>query len=110
MLIDFFDKVSKTWKTPSTDNGLPVQLVGSILAESKDQTDAVDGTITFSNVVDYIELYNGDETNVGTFYVNGVKIYVPPKAMTNIMGFSVATKTETVTITGATSYIVNRYE
>lgn len=91
---------------------MQVSVIGSLanqtLAESsKTEVDAVAGVVTFSDVVSCIEIYNSDATNTGTFNVNGIDIVVPPsKSWKDAIG---GTPSAEVTISGATTYILNRF-
>jgi hypothetical protein len=86
---------------------LKVEVSGSSLKESsKTQADAVAGTLTFGAVINQVEIFNADPTNIGTFNVNGFNIKVPPA--TPWEGKVEGTPRNTVTVTGSTSYIVNR--
>jgi len=78
-----------------------------ILAEQKTQANAVAGVLTFASNISVIEIYNTDATNVGVFTVNGLAINVP--AGKSYMAAIGGTPSPTVTVTGATTYIVNRY-
>ena len=85
-----------------------VQLSGSNLQEQRTEADAVSGVLSFSEPIGHIEIYNTDETNSGVFVVNGISITVPPKnAFKSAVG---GTPSNQVTVTGATTYIVSRYE
>ena len=54
-----------------------------------------------------VEIYNTDATNAGVFTVNGLAIPIPPsKSYMSAIG---GVPSAEVTITGATTYIVNRY-
>jgi len=95
------------WKPVGGDNPIPVAQVGSTLQEQQTEADAVAGVLTFAANISTIEIYNTDAVNAGTFEVNGVTIHVPASGYfkSNIGGVPAAT----VTITGATTYVVNRY-
>lgn len=83
-----------------------VTLIGSNLAEQKTEADVVAGTLTFADTVKSIEIFNTDQTNTGVFNVNGINIHVPPNTPVD---YSVGgTPRNTVTVTGATTYIVSR--
>jgi hypothetical protein len=92
-------------------NGLPVHMTnaaGSKVVEQKTQADATTGTVTFSENIETLEIFNVDATNQGIFNVNGLNITVPAgKTFKATFGGSPRT---TVTITGSTSYILTRYE
>jgi hypothetical protein len=89
------------------DNPLPVSVNGSNLIEQKTQADAVGGVLTFLANFGWCEIYNTDATNAGTFIVNGISIHVPAgKAFKSLIS---GTAGATVTIAGATTYIVSRY-
>lgn len=105
------DYAMKTSLDPSS--GKPVQHVvatslGSTLAESKTQANAVGGVVTFSETINTLEIYNTDPTNNGVFVVNGIAVTIP-KNIPFKASFGGIPGT-TVTVTGATSYILNRYE
>ena len=81
--------------------------VKDILAETKTEADAVVGVLTFSADIFVVEIYNTDATNAGVFTVNGLAIPIPPsKSYMSAIG---GVPSAEVTITGATTYIVNRY-
>lgn len=83
------------------------QLSGSNLQEQKTEANAVGGVLTFSQTITTVEIYNTDVTNSGTFVVNGITIKVPAdKVFKSAIG---GTPSATVTVSGATSYIVSRY-
>ena len=94
------------------DGTMKTEINGSLanqtLAESsKTEVDAVLGVVTFSDVVACIEIYNSDAVNTGTFNVNGIDIVVPPsKVWKDAIG---GTPSAEVTISGATTYILNRF-
>ena len=84
------------------------QQVGNILQEQLTETDAIANVLTFSTNISTIELYNTDAVNTGIFNVNGIDITVPPeKYFKSTIG---GTPNTEVTISGATTYIVSRYE
>jgi hypothetical protein len=67
----------------------------------------VAGVLTFAANFGTIEIYNTDAANAGTFEVNGITINVPAtKTFKAIIG---GVAGATVTIAGATTYIVSRY-
>lgn len=87
---------------------LPVSPDGT-LVESKTEADASTGIVTFSAPVTIIEIYTRDDTNDGVFTVNGIAINIPagsPPFIARVGGDPSAD----VTVTGATSYVINRYE
>ena len=88
------------------DDALVTQLSGSTLAEQLTQADAAAGVLTFSDNIEYIEIYNTDTTNAGVFTVNGIDIIVPADEVWS--GKVGGTPGATVTVTGATTYIVSR--
>jgi hypothetical protein len=93
----------------SSTNRLTVdaQLTGSSLQEQKTEADAVNGVVTFSDVIKHIEIYNKDTVNDGDFTVNGIKITVPEGDVFEApIG---GTPANTVTVTGSASYILGRY-
>ena len=86
-----------------------VRISGSSLAEStQDESDAVADVHTFAAVVGAIEIANLDTTNALTAIVNGVTIVVPPEVVWGPK-FVTGTASAEVTVTGATSYLLNRY-
>jgi hypothetical protein len=85
-----------------------VSLTGSKVAEQKTQADAVTGTVTFSKSISTLEIYNTDAANQGVFNVNGINITVP--ANESFKASYGGTPSANITITGATSYILTRYE
>lgn len=100
-------KYSGTWFPLVISTSITGSLPKDILAQQKTQADAVAGVLTFSANISVIEIYNTDATNAGVFTVNGLAINVPAgkSYMTAIGG----TPGPTVSITGATTYIVSRY-
>ena len=93
----------------ATKDAFNVQLSGSKLAEQQTEADAVAGVLTFTTGnFGTIEIYNTDAVNAGVFAVNGININVPPAKTFKASVGGVAGAT--VTITGATTYIVSRYE
>lgn len=97
--------------TTPTGNAVRTSIVGSLpnqtLVEQKTQANAVAGVLTFSANISAIEIYNTDATNAGAFTVNGIVINVPA---TKVFNATIGgTPSPTVTITGATTYIVSRY-
>lgn len=84
-----------------------VKLSGSSLKEAKTNTDAVSGTLTFTENLNYVEIFNTDLANTGVFNVNGLNIHIPPNTPWD--GLVGGTPRNTVTVTGSTSYIVNRF-
>jgi hypothetical protein len=89
-------------------NPVPTLPAGNTLVEQKTQTDAVTGSVTFSKTIQYIEIYNTDATNQGVFNVNGINITVPSKESFKAKIGGVLSAV--VSVTGATSYILTRYE
>lgn len=84
-----------------------VTIAGNVLQEQKTESDAVAGVLTFAANIQYIEIYNTDATNAGVFTANGINITVPAgKVFKSAIG---GTAAATVSITGATTYIVSRY-
>ena len=96
----------------NSDGSTPVAVVGSlpkdILAEAKTEADAVAGVLTFAENIFVIEIYNRDAVNAGVFTVNGLEINLP--ASESYMSAIGGTPSPEVTVTGSTSYIINRYE
>jgi hypothetical protein len=86
---------------------LSVQVVGSKVVEQKTEADAVTGTLTFAQNLEYVGIYNRDTLNDGIFNVNGINITVPKSESVD---FQVGgTPSPTITVTGSVSYIVTRY-
>lgn len=83
--------------------------IGSTLVESKTESDAEDGVITFSAPVSFIEIYTRDDTNDGVFTVNGIPINIPAGAPPYISRVS-GEPSEKVFVSGSTAYVINRYE
>lgn len=78
------------------------------MMQQLNETDAVTGVLTFTDLLENIEIYNTDPSNPGTFIVNGLTILVPA---TEIFSSKIAgVPGYTVTITGSTSYIVSSYQ
>jgi len=85
---------------------MAIEQTWNMLAEQKTQADSVSGTLTFTEDIMSIEIYNRDTTNDGVFNVNGINITVPKG---DIVEYEVAgTPSKTVTVTGSTLYIVSR--
>ena len=82
---------------------------GSSLLEQLTEADVVGGALTFSAAVEYVEVYNTDATNAGVFTVNGVAIAVPAATVFGPAKVG-TTPAAAVAVTGATTYIVSRYE
>jgi hypothetical protein len=89
---------------PITD----VEVKERILVEQLTNADAVSAELTFSENIQYIEIYNTDSSNAGVFNVNGFDIHVPPGISfeARIGG----TPSDIVSVSGATSYIISRYD
>lgn len=94
------------------ETGKPMEKVaalleGSTLIEQKTQADTVGGNLTFSDKVETIEIYNTDETNNGVFNINGINVIVPKGDVfkSRIGGVP----SQTVSISGSSSYIITRY-
>jgi hypothetical protein len=84
-----------------------VSVAGNSLIEQQTQANAIAGVLTFGGNISTVGIYNTDAVNAGIFIVNEIPISVPAgkefKAL--VAGFS----SPTVTVTGATSYIVSNY-
>ena len=91
-----------------TNNNPVVSLPGSTLAEQQNQTNGIGGVLTFGANIVAVEIFNTDQVNTGVFTVNGIAITVPPGVAfgPQLIG---GTPGDTVTISGSTTYIVNRY-
>ena len=86
-----------------------VTVKGSTLLEQLTQADVSGGDLTFAAAVEYVEIYNTDASNAGTFTVNGVVITVPADTVFGPAKIG-TTPSATVTVAGSTaSYIVSRY-
>jgi hypothetical protein len=84
-----------------------VTIAGHSLQEQRTEADATEGTVTFTEAVQAIEIFNTDPNNDGVFTVNGIAINVPKGvSFQSVIGGSPA---KTVTIEGATSFILSRY-
>jgi len=118
---DKTDSPQGTFK-PLTGDPRQVQLTGSNVAldvnvvntnndwklqEQLTQADAVNGTLTFSDVVKVVDIFNQDPTNSGVFTINGLSITVP--ANTFFCAEIGGNLSNTVTVSGTTSYIIGRY-
>jgi len=80
---------------------------GDTLQEVLTEKDATDGVLAFSKTISSISILNTDTSNNGIFTVNGIDIPVPSNlSFKDSVG---GTPSNTVTITGATTYIVSRY-
>ena len=79
---------------------------GNMLIEQKTQANAVGGTLTFNDGIEYVSIYNRDTVNDGVFNVNGVNITVPKGEVVEFQVVEPGRKT--VTVTGSTLYIVSR--
>ena len=65
-------------------------------------------TLTFTDDISSVELHNTDSSNAGIFTVNGIAIKIPASCVKQItVG---GTPSPAITVTGATSYIVSRFE
>jgi hypothetical protein len=82
-------------------------LTGSKLAEQKTEANVVTGTLTFTENIQYIGIYNRDTVNDGVFNVNGIDITMPAGESER---FEMSgTPRATVNVSGSTSYIVSRF-
>jgi hypothetical protein len=76
------------------------------LQEQFTEADEVAGEITFSDVVNEVEIYNQDTTEA-TFIINNLSVRVPADTSFNaIVG---GTPSATVIVSGTTKYIIGRY-
>lgn len=107
-LTDLETKINGLYDAFITNKDAGVLLTGTKVEEQLTETDAVTGTLTFSENITSIGIYNTDSTNNGFFTVNGIDIIVPAGEYfeANIGG----TPSNTVTVSGATTYIVTRFE
>lgn len=90
------------------DNGNPINTGISVLQEQKTEADAIDGVVTFGEVISTLEIYNLDDVD-GTFQVNGLNVKVPAGSPPFIAVFQGPTPSNQVTVTGSENYILNRY-
>ena len=91
----------------TADNPAMVQVAEMAIQEQKTQDDAVGGVVTFAEPVTRVGIFNADTSNTGVFNVNGINISVPPEtAFEAVIG---GVPSASVTVTGATSYIITRY-
>ena len=95
-------------KTVKDRNPWPVSVTGSNLAEQQTQADADAGELTFAAPISYVSIYNTDESSAGVFTINGIAVNVPAGEPTTVFGVD-GTPSATVTVTGATTYIVSRW-
>ena len=109
--VNIADLIEELHAALVTNKDAGVQLMGSLpketLQEQLTEDDAVTGTLTFSEEIYIIEIYNTDTANAGTFTVNGISILVP--AGESFMAAVGGTPATTIAVTGSTSYIINRY-
>ena len=99
--------IAKSVSTIAQGVSIAGSLPNTTLVEQKTQVDAVVGVLTFSANITGIEIFNTDATNAGVFVVNGITVNVPAgKVFNTAIG---GTPGATVTVTGATTYIVSRY-
>lgn len=100
-----------TYEDLITNDGGILKVVGVIevkrAVEQLTQANAVTNILTFSDTIDTIEIYNTDTTNMGIFTINGIAIHVP--ANSSFEAAIGGTPSTSVTVSGATSYIVTRY-
>jgi len=94
-------------KSINDKNPLPVRVAGSTFQEQQTENDDVSGVLTFAEEFSAIEIYNTDAVNAGVFVVNSISITVPANGYFKAAVGGIPGKT--VTITGATTYIVNQY-
>ena len=88
--------------------GTRAELIGTRVEEQKTEANASAGSVTFSKQIKTLEIYNTDGTNSGVFTVNGIAITVPAgKSFKAMFG---GTPSSTVSVTGALTYILTRYE
>lgn len=92
--------------TPGTTNKVVAELSGSTLAEQKTQADASDGNVTFSENIEYVEIYNTD-ANAGVFTVNGIALSVPSGV--SFKAKIGGTPSSIISISTSVSYIISRY-
>jgi hypothetical protein len=82
------------------------QLTGSRVEEQLTDANAVTGTLTFAEPIQFIGIYNRDTVD-GVFNVNGINLTIPAGESAD---FHVGgTASNQVSVSGSTSYIVTRY-
>jgi hypothetical protein len=102
----YYDPTADTYKPVKDPTN--VFLMGSRVEEQKTESDAVTGTLTFSENIQFIGIYNRDTANDGVFNINGIDITVPKGEPVE---FHIGgTPSATITVSGSTSYIVTRFE
>ena len=96
-----------------------VKVLEKTLQESKTEANAVAGVVTFAANITHLEIINRDGTNDGVFTVNDIPIPLVKSTKDANGNYSFlsfwkdgvgGTLGKTVTITGSTSYILNRFE
>ena len=90
--------------TPADVNVLNIK--SSSLQEQLTETDAITGTLTFSDFIKEIGIYNRDVSE-GVFTVNNLAITIP--ADTSFQAEIGGTPSKTIDVTGSSSYIIGRY-
>jgi len=90
--------------TPADVNVLNIK--SSSLQEQLTETDAITGTLTFSDFIKEIGIYNRDVSE-GVFTVNNLAITIP--ADTFFQAEIGGTPSKTIDVTGSSSYIIGRY-
>ena len=76
------------------------------LQEQRTEADASGGTLTFSDVIEAVDIYNRDSV-AGVFTINSMEITVP--ADTFFTAVIDGIPSSTVTVSGSSSYIIGRY-
>jgi len=90
-----------------SDNMLAeLKRITSSLQEQLTETDAITGTLTFSDFIKEIGIYNRDVSE-GVFTVNNLAITIP--ADTFFQAEIGGTPSKTIDVTGSSSYIIGRY-
>jgi len=86
---------------------ISTQQTGTQFQEQRTELHAVDGIVTFTSPITFVEIYNRDDMHDGTFIVNGLTIVVPSEEtfFADVGG----TLSNIVQVTGSTQYIISRY-
>lgn len=102
------DRLNQPVQTELTGSIVPldVNVETVALEEQLTELDAVNGTLNFSDVIKYVDIYNRDSTE-GIFNINNLDIVIP--ADTFFQAEIGGTPSNQIKITGSSKYIVGRY-
>lgn len=89
-----------------TDLHSTITLLGTVVVETQTEDDLSTGTLTLQAVPYGVRILNTDDTNEGTFTVNGLDLIVP--ASTGLETAVGGVPSATVEVTGSTSFIFHR--